>query len=194
MKNDVSHHGILLNLIFAQFCRIFPEKTGFRIRKTGYPIQKFICVKTYLVQGEYYPKISAKLVKLNNTLKSRFFRISGKTGSRIRKFFSLKPSPDQYGANKKRFSQIGPAVPEWWWHTHTDIQTYRQKPLLLCSIDYTYIHSTHDILGKVCSIHNFLTNVGLNYGLSSTCSNSFREITHFWRPQWWSHRESKIEW
>ena len=63
MKNDVSHHGILLNLIFAQFCRIFPGKTGFRIRKTGYPIQKFICVKTYLGQGEYYLKISAKLVK-----------------------------------------------------------------------------------------------------------------------------------
>ena len=26
MKNDVSHHGILLNLIFAQFCRIFSGK------------------------------------------------------------------------------------------------------------------------------------------------------------------------
>ena len=63
MKNDISHHGILLNLIFAQFCRIFLGKTGFRIRKTGYPIQKFICVKTYLGQGEYYLKISAKLVK-----------------------------------------------------------------------------------------------------------------------------------
>ena len=63
MKNDVSHHGILLNLIFAQFCRIFPGKTGFRIRKTEYPIQKFICVKTYLGQGEYYLRISAKLVK-----------------------------------------------------------------------------------------------------------------------------------
>ena len=63
MKNDVSHHGILLNLIFAQFCRIFPGKTGFRIRKTGCPIQEFICFKTYLGQGEYYLKISAKLVK-----------------------------------------------------------------------------------------------------------------------------------
>ena len=64
MKNDVSHHGILLNLIFAQFCRIFPGKTGFWIRKTGYPIQKFIFVKTYLGQGEYvYMYISAKLVK-----------------------------------------------------------------------------------------------------------------------------------
>ena len=63
MKNDVSHHGILLNLIFTQFCRIFPGKTGFRIRKTGYPIQNFICVKTYLGQVEYYLRISAKLVK-----------------------------------------------------------------------------------------------------------------------------------
>ena len=65
MKNDVSHHGILLNLIFAQFCRIFPEKTVFRIRKIGYPIQKFICVKTYLGQGKYYLKISAKFVFLD---------------------------------------------------------------------------------------------------------------------------------
>ena len=48
----------------------------------------------------------------NNTLKSGFFRISGKTGSRIRNFFVLKPSRDQDGANKKRFGQIGPAVPE----------------------------------------------------------------------------------
>ena len=63
MKNDVSHHGILLNLSFAQFCRIFLEKTGFRIRKAVYPIQKFICVKTYLGQGDYYLKFSAKLVK-----------------------------------------------------------------------------------------------------------------------------------
>ena len=43
---------------------------------------------------------------------NRFFRIFGKTGSRIRNFFSLKPSRDQDGANKKKFSQIGPAVPE----------------------------------------------------------------------------------
>ena len=27
-------------------------------------------------------------------------------------FFGLKPSRDQDGANKKKFSQIGPAVPE----------------------------------------------------------------------------------
>ena len=34
------------------------------------------------------------------------------TGSRIQNFFGLKPSRDQDGANKKKFSQIGPAVPE----------------------------------------------------------------------------------
>ena len=48
----------------------------------------------------------------NNTLKSGFSGFPEKTGSRIRNFFGLKPSPDQDGANKKRFSQIGPAVPE----------------------------------------------------------------------------------
>ena len=47
-----------------------------------------------------------------HTIKSGFFRISGKTGSRIRNFFGLKPPRDQDGANKKKFSQIGPAVPE----------------------------------------------------------------------------------
>ena len=66
-----------------------------------------------------------------NTLKSGFFRISGKSGSRIRNFFSLKPSRDQDGANKKRFSQIGPAVPELLSFRQTD----RQKRLLLCIID-----------------------------------------------------------
>ena len=110
MKNDVSHHGILLNLIFAQFCRIFPGKTGFRIRKTGYPIQKFICVKTYLGQGEYYLKFSAKLVKKHP--KIRVFPDFRKIRIPDPEFFGLKPSRDQDGANKKKFSQIGPAVPE----------------------------------------------------------------------------------
>jgi len=58
-----------------------------------------------------------------NTLKSGFFRISGKSGSRIRNFFGLKPSRDQDGANKKKFSQIGPAVPELLRDRQTDTQT-----------------------------------------------------------------------
>ena len=64
-----------------------------------------------------------------------FFRISGKTGSRIRIFFGLKPPCDQDGANKKKFSQIGPAVPELLRDRQTNRHTDRQKPLLLCSID-----------------------------------------------------------
>ena len=66
---------------------------------------------------------------------NRFFRIFGKTGPRIRNFLCLKPSPDQYGANKKRFSQIGPAVPELLRDKHTYIEKDRQKPLLLCGMD-----------------------------------------------------------
>ena len=50
---------------------------------------------------------------------NRFIRIFGKTGSRIRIFFALKPSRDQDGANKKKFSQIGPAVPEEIGNKHT---------------------------------------------------------------------------
>ena len=59
----------------------------------------------------------------NITLKTGFFRISGKSGSRIRNFFGLKPSRDQDGANKKKFSQIGPAVPEEIGHKQTRKQT-----------------------------------------------------------------------
>ena len=50
---------------------------------------------------------------------NRFFRIFGKTGSRIRNFFGLKPSRGQDGANKKKFSQIGPAVLEEIGHKQT---------------------------------------------------------------------------
>ena len=42
---------------------------------------------------------------------------------RIRNLFGLKLSPDQYGANKKKFSQIGPAVPELLRDRQTDTQT-----------------------------------------------------------------------
>ena len=103
MKNDVSHHGILLNLIFAQFCWIFPGKTG-------YPIQKYICVKTYLGQSEYYLRISAKSVKYYP--ENRVFPDFRKFRIPDPEFFGLKPSRDRDGANKKKFSQIGPAVPE----------------------------------------------------------------------------------
>ena len=63
--------------------------------------------------------------------KSVFSRFSEKPDP---EFFSLKPPRDQAGANKKKFSKIGPAVPELLRDTHTG-QTHRQKPLLLCSID-----------------------------------------------------------
>ena len=121
MKNDVSHHGILLNLIFAQFCRIFPGKTGFRIRKIGYPIQNLFVLKHIWVKVSISWKFQPN--RSNNTLKTGFFRISGKSGSRIRNFFGLKPSRDQDGANKKKFSQIGPAVPEEIGHKQASKQT-----------------------------------------------------------------------
>jgi len=58
--------------------------------------------------------------------KSGFFRISAKTESQIRNFFGLKPSRDQDGANKKKFSQIGTAVPEEIGRKHTHKQTNTQ--------------------------------------------------------------------
>ena len=110
MKNDISHHGILLNLIFAQFCRIFPGKNRnfgsgkMDIRSRNLFALKHIWVKVSIT-WEFQPN------RLNVSLKTGFFRISGKSGSQIRNFFGLKPSRDQDGANKK-MSQIGPAVPE----------------------------------------------------------------------------------
>ena len=77
------------------------------------------------------------LGKKNSGSEIRFYRKSDKTDfppksvfldfrkNRIPDpdFFSLKTSPDQYGANKKRFSQIGPAVPELLRDTQTHTQT-----------------------------------------------------------------------
>ena len=104
---------------FTGFYRIFPEKpdSGFGEPDTGYRnlfVLKHIWFKVSITQ-------TFQTNWSNNTLKSGFFRIFGKTGSRIRNFFGLKPSPDQDGANKKKFSQIGPAVPE----LLRDTQTYR---------------------------------------------------------------------
>ena len=72
------------------FCQILPDfSRKNRILKTGYPIQKFIVVKTYLGQGEYYLRISAKSVKYY---------------PKIRNFFGLKPFRDQDGAKRIKFS------------------------------------------------------------------------------------------
>ena len=62
--------------------------------------------------------------------------ISGNTGSGSGIFFGLKPPLDQDRTNKKRLSQIGPAVPELLRDTQTHTQKGRQKPLLLSSIDF----------------------------------------------------------
>ena len=43
---------------------------------------------------------------------NRFYGFSEKPDPESGIFFCLKPFPDQYGANKKKFSQIGQAVPE----------------------------------------------------------------------------------
>ena len=139
MKNDISHHVILLSLIFAQFCRIFPGKTGFRIRKTGYPIQKFICVKTYLGQGEYYMRISAKLVKKHP--KIRVFPDFYKIRIPNWELFCLKSFRDQDGANKKKFSRIGPKVPEEIGNIQASKQTsccFSIEIFIFCQNRYTY--------------------------------------------------------
>ena len=49
--------------------------------------------------------------------------MAGNGGSRIRITFRVKTTPGQDGANKKKFSQIGPAVPEEIGHEQTNKQT-----------------------------------------------------------------------
>ena len=108
--------------IFAGFFRKKPDsgsgKPDTRFRNLF--VLKYIWVKV-TITWDFQPNWS------KNTLKSGFFRISGKSGSRIRNFFSLKPSRDQGGANKKKFSQISPAVPELWGNSQTDKHTYIQR-------------------------------------------------------------------
>ena len=83
---------------------------------------------------------------------NRFFRIFGKTGSQIRIFFSLKPSPDQYGANKKRFRQIGPAVPELLRDTHTDRHT-DENPYYFVVLIYRDMYMVYYSLHKCTGIY-----------------------------------------
>ena len=110
------------------FCRIFRKKpdSGSEkpdTRSRNLFVLKHIWVKMSII-WEFQPNWS------NNTLKSGFFRFFGKTGSWIRNFFGLKPSRDQDGANKKKFSQIGPAVPE----EIEDKQTYKHANIVLLYI------------------------------------------------------------
>ena len=56
---------------------------------------------------------------------NRFFRIFGKTGPRIRNFFSLKPPRDQDGANKKGLAKlVQPFRSDDDIHRHTDKNPY----------------------------------------------------------------------
>ena len=99
----------MLNLIFAGY-RIYPEKPDSRSRKPDTQSRNLFVLKHIWFKVSITQTFQRNWS--NNTLKSGFFRISGKTGSRIRNFFGLKPPRDQDGANKKKFSQIGSAVPE----------------------------------------------------------------------------------
>lgn len=59
----------------------------------------------------------------NNTLKTGFFRITGKTGCQMRIYLGLKPHPDQ---DELRISQISQAVPE-----EIGIQAYTHANIVL---------------------------------------------------------------
>ena len=75
MKNNVSHADKLLKLIFLDKLDAGSGKSK---------IQKFISM---IIEREYFMKILAKLVK--NALKTGFFWISRKSGSKIQNSFLL---------------------------------------------------------------------------------------------------------
>ena len=80
------------------------------------------------------------------------FRIFGKTRSRIRNFFSLKPPRDQDGANKKKFSQIGPAVPELLRDRQTD-KTPNYFLVLSVVLKYFNLHGHYAALRPPPLVH-----------------------------------------
>ena len=81
-----------------------------------------------------------------------FFRIFGKTRPGIRNLFGLKLSPDQYGANKKKFSQIGPAVPELLRDRQTD-KTPNYFLVLNVVLKYFNLHGHYAALRPPPLVH-----------------------------------------
>ena len=80
--------------------------------------------KRFWIRSPVFPKI----------WKNQFPTKIGFSGSSEKpdpEFFCLKPPRDQDGANKKRLSQIGPAVPELLSFRQTYIYTYIQTKTLI---------------------------------------------------------------
>ena len=102
----------------------------------------FLKLFSIIISAIFHMKIRIflKIILAEN----RFFRIFGKTGPRIRNFFSLKPSCDQDRANKKKFSPIGPAVPELLSFRQTYIQTDKNA--------YYFVV----LMYKICSTSNLV--------------------------------------
>ena len=81
-----------------------------------------------------------------------FFQIFGKTRPQIQNLFCLKPSPEQYGANKKKFSQIGPAVPELLRDRQTD-KTPNYFLVLSVVLKYFNLHGHYAALRPPPLVH-----------------------------------------
>ena len=107
MKNDISHAGNMLKCdfpVFTGFCRIFRCKIWKKIFVCPPSNKKNLSWKFQLNLTTYTMKIAI----------IRFFPdFSGKTGPQIRIFLDRKSPHAKDEANKKKFSQIGPGVPEW---------------------------------------------------------------------------------
>ena len=131
---------------FAGFFREKPDSGSGKLdtRSRNLFVFKHIWVKVSIT-WEFQPNRS------NDTLKTGVFRISGKSGSRIRNFFGLKPSRDQDGANKKKFSQIGPAVPELLSHTQTNTQrSYYFRTRITSPLHYPFDKRNRSLVVGEC--------------------------------------------
>ena len=88
------------------------------------------------------------------------------------KFFGQKSPPDQDGAYKKKFSQIGPAVPEEIGHKHTRTQT---SCCYMIEINYWFRNGHHD---KHFSLLVFLDSRNSSLSNSLLIFDNFEHNVH----------------
>ena len=91
-------------LVFTRFCRIFRCKIWENF---------FVCPHSNKknLSWKFQPNLTTNTMKIAII---RFFPdFSGKTGQGLRIFLDRKSPHTKDEANKKKFSQIGPGVPEW---------------------------------------------------------------------------------
>ena len=105
----MTYHMLVIcwNVIF----RFLPDFAGFSDVKSGKKI--FVCPPSNKKNLSWKFQLNLTTNTIEITIIRFFPDFSGKTGQGIRIFLDRKSPHAKDGANKKKFSQIGPGVPEW---------------------------------------------------------------------------------